>query len=78
MKEIFSISGIDIPNDWFKIKKETSYIRIDNPICLNKDEYSPTSYSYKGNLKKCYPDLWDKICTYDAPITSEICECIYD
>jgi len=69
------INGIDIPKDWFSIKKEVSYLRIDNPFCLKIENYKDTHYSFKGNLKENYSVLFDKICSYNSTITRQVCGC---
>ncbi len=70
-----NIKGVDMPKDWFRITNDVSYLRIDNPMCLMKESYRNTHYSYKGNLKKNYSDLFDMICEYNASITREVCGC---
>lgn len=69
------IKGIDIPKDWFRINSDVSYLRIDNPICLIENDYDNQDYSFKGNLRETYSDLFVKICLHRAVATKEICSC---
>ncbi len=73
-----SIQGKTIPEAIFGEDKTTdiSYIRLSKPICISNDEYVPTSWSYKGNLKQAkYKDFWDEICKKCTETTVSICDC---
>ena len=69
------LNEVDIPKDWFEIKKEVSYLRIDNPVCLNRKSYRNEDYSYKGNLMQNYSALFNKICSYNSTVVRQVCSC---
>lgn len=71
------IEDEDIPKDWFGITNDISYLRIDNPKCLEPKDYENDFKSYKGNLKSDYLSLWNKICERKENITNQVCECEY-
>ena len=52
-----SIEGVEIPEFFFKQKKEYSYLRIDEPICLKKFLVR----DYLGTMKD-HTHLWQLIC----------------
>jgi len=50
-------------------------LRIDNPICLHESHYDNQHYSFKGNLKKNYLDLFNKICAHRSSVIKKVCDC---
>lgn len=74
---VIEITGCEIPSELFKVKKEKSFLRIDEIVCLKKYLYR----DYIMNLK-AYPDLWKKICEEISLNTASVsieldglCEC---
>ena len=73
-----SINGKTIPEEVFGKDNtaDISYIRLSKPTCISKDEYIPTSWSYKGNLRQAiYKEFWDEICQKCTETTESICDC---
>jgi len=72
-----SLDGLSIPDEIFSVKKETTYLRIDEPICLKKFEIRSKQCSLID-----FPDLWEKICESLSTLSAEpahelkgICSC---
>jgi hypothetical protein len=76
-EQCVDIDGERIPPDWFNVVKPKSFIRLEQPSCINKDNYKKTHYTFKGNLQQ-FPDLFDQICLKCPQILSKVCSCNCD
>lgn len=63
-----------VPEEWFKITKSKSFVRIEEPRCINASNYQKKHYSFKGNISQ-YPELYKNICQKYHTIVQNVCGC---
>lgn len=74
------ISEYNLPDDWFKNKKPTSWIFCNMQDCIYA---SVQSERVLGNINDQFPDLWKKVCkaTFSCPESTRLkssCNCHFE
>lgn len=63
-----------VPPDWFKSNSKDSFIRLEEPRCINASNYQKTHYSFKGNITY-YEQFYNEVCQKCHYTTQNICGC---
>jgi hypothetical protein len=69
------IDRLKIPRDWFGIRKEHSYVRLESPTSLCESPGRELEFTFYGNLITDYPDFWAIVCQKCTPSNSNLCNC---